>query len=237
MINLTLFIVIAFSVANNFRTDVIHEDLGWFSFTGLENLRYFTTLSNMFCAITALITLIFNVKNALKDEFIIPEWVTLLKYAATTALAVTFVTVTVFLSPLIALNGKSYFLLFKGNSFFMHFLSPALAILNFCLFERANRIKFKHAFLAILPMALYSVVYLSCVLWFKVWPDFYNFTLNGNYALLPIVVTGMYLATFGISLLLRLFHNKSVSAINAGKENPQKEKTKNETNENAAIKS
>ena len=210
IINLTLFIVVVYSVAHNFRTDIIREEVEWFSFTGFENFRYFTTLSNIFCALASLTALFFNVKNVITDEFRFPVFVTVLKLAAVTAIAVTFFTVTLVLSPMVADGGKSYFLLFKGNSFFLHFLVPALAIVNFCVFEKANRINFGYTLVAVTPVVVYSVIYLTCVLGFAVWPDFYNFTLGGNYWALPFMVLGMYLMAFGLAVLLRLLHNLSV---------------------------
>lgn len=209
MLNLTLFILVAYSVAHNFRTDIIREEVEWFTFVGFENLRYFTTLSNIFCAVTAVITLFFNVKNVLHDEFEFPFSVTVLKYMSATAISVTFFTVVILLSPMVAINGKSYFLLFKGNSFFMHFFCPLLAILNFLLFERTGRLKFKHTFLAMIPTAIYAAVYLLCVIAFKVWPDFYNFTFNGNFWAVPLVVLGMTALTFGLATVIYFVHKKA----------------------------
>lgn len=208
ILNITVIIVVAFSVAHNFRTDVIREDFGWFSFVGWENLRYYTTLSNVFCALAAGVTLFFNVRNVIEDRFDFPVFVTLLKYSATAAITLTFLTVVLFLSPMIAISGKSYFTLFMGNSFFMHFLTPVLAILCFLLFERAGFLKFRHTFFAVLPPVVYSVVYFSCVLLFKCWPDFYNFTLGGTYWAIPLVIFGMYLLTYGIAVLLYFLHKK-----------------------------
>ncbi|MBQ6922040.1 MAG: hypothetical protein IJQ66_03020 [Clostridia bacterium] len=209
IINLTIFIVSAFSVAHGFRTDIIREEVEWFSFVGLQNLRYYTTLSNVFCALTAVVTLFFNVRNVVRDEYRFPTAITLLKYSSTVSIALTFLTVALFLSPMVALSGNGYFTLFLGNSFFMHFLTPVLAITEFLLFERANFLRFKYTFFAVIPAAIYSVVYFSCVLLFKVWPDFYNFTLGGNYGAVPLVVSGMYALTYVISLLIFLLHKKT----------------------------
>ena len=51
-------------------------------------------------------------------------------------------------------------------------------------------------------MALYSIVYLVCVIGRKIWEDFYGFTFGGRRWAVPIVAIVMYLAAFLISLSL-----------------------------------
>ena len=55
--------------------------------------RYFTTLSNVLCAIASLIVVICELCGAL------PFWVLLLKYVGTAAVTVTMLTVFLFLGP------------------------------------------------------------------------------------------------------------------------------------------
>lgn len=49
-------------------------------------------------------------------------------------------------------------------------------------------------------MALYSIVYLICVIGRKIWEDFYGFTFGGRRWAVPIVAIVMYFAAFLISL-------------------------------------
>lgn len=147
IINLTVIILTAYSVAHNFRTDIIREvetvnDTALTNFTGFASFRYFTTLSNVFAAIASIIVLVFNVKNAVNDEYAFPKWAVIVKYMATCAVSLTFITVALFLSPVLAFNGASYFLLFKGNSFFFHFFIPMLTILGFIFLEKTPKLDF-----------------------------------------------------------------------------------------------
>ncbi|MBO4323079.1 MAG: hypothetical protein J5836_00300, partial [Clostridia bacterium] len=141
----------------NFRTDVIRSELV-FGFSGIRSFCFFTVLSNTFLAITCAIALIYNVKNAIKDEYVFPKWVFKIKFSATVSVTVTMMTVVLFLAPWAAATGSGYFSLFTANNFYMHFLSPLLGIITFIFFERAEELSFKDTFLGIIPTALYSVV-------------------------------------------------------------------------------
>ena len=70
-----------------------HKDGEWKAANGLYALRYFTILSNLLCALAALLVAL-NV-----SEQGLPFGIWLLKYVATAAVTVTFVTVMVFLGP------------------------------------------------------------------------------------------------------------------------------------------
>lgn len=215
MINITVFILTAYSVAHNFRQDIIRvpESVNGGTltdFTGIYSFRYFTTLSNAFAAITAAIMLVFNVKNTVKDEYVFPQWVMVLKYTATCAVALTFFTVALFLSPLIAFYGKSYFTLFKGNGFFFHFLIPVLSVLCFIALEKSHDLPFNCTFIALLPAILYSFVYTIMVTGFKYWPDFYSFTFNERYWILPITITVMFIFSYGICVLIFFLRKKII---------------------------
>ena len=219
MINLTVFILTAYSVAHNFRTDIIRNvetvnDSELTNFTGFQSFRYFTTLSNVFSAIAAAIMVVFNVKNVINDGYEFPKWAIVLKYVATCSVAVTFITVAGFLSPLIAFYGKSYFTLFKGNSFFVHFLNPLLAIFCFVFLEREYRLNIRHALLGALPAMAYSVVYTLTVAILKIWPDFYGFTFNGTTWALPIVILCMYGVAFCLALLINIARNRILRKYN-----------------------
>ena len=213
MINLAVVIITAYSVAHNFRTDVIRTPQTvngaiLTDFTGFQSFRYFTTLSNVFAAIAAGITLFFNVRNVIKDRYEFPKWALIIKYVATCAVALTFTTVALFLSPMILSYGKSYFTLFSGNGFFMHFLLPALSVVNFIFFEKKPKLRFKYAFYALIPTIIYAAVYAVMVKVLKSWPDFYSFAPAGNGALLPVIALSMCALSFFVSAFLFLIRKK-----------------------------
>ena len=211
LINLSIVYFTISSVWYSFRTDVIH-DPEWFGFIGIHSLRFFTVLSNIFVAVAAFIMLIYNVKNLIKDSYDYPDWLITLKYIATTAVTVTFVTVAVLLAPTYAIVGKGYFTLFLGNHIFMHLITPILSIISFVFFENFHTISFKKSLLGLLPVALYSILYTTMVIFVGEtnggWPDFYNFTFGGHNWVIPFSVIGMLLMTFLISIILTKWHNK-----------------------------
>lgn len=214
MINLAAVIITAYSVAHNFRTDVIRtpqtvNGAMLTDFTGFKSFRYFTTLSNVFAAAAAGITLLFNVRNVIKDRYEFPKWVFITKYVATCAVALTFTTVALFLSPMILSFGESYFTLFSGNGFFMHFLLPFLSVVNFIFFEKKPKLRFKYAFYALIPTVIYAAVYAVMVKILKVWPDFYSFAPAGNGALLPVIALSMLGLSFIVSVSVFLLRKKA----------------------------
>ncbi len=168
--------------------------------------RYFTNLSNIFAAATALIALIFECKNAVRDKYFLPGWVMTLKFSATVSLMLTFLTVVFFLAPITVTRGLSYFHLFEYNYFFLHFLTPVIAIISVIFFERAKNFKFRYCVFGVVPMILYSFLYFYEVVILGTenggWPDFYSFTLGGNIKMMPVVGIVIYAATFGFCALL-----------------------------------
>lgn len=210
LINFAIVLFTIDSIAYNFRSDIL-RDPQWFGFTGFKCLRFFTNLSNIFVAIVAVMIIVFTIRNLIKDQYDFPKWLINLKFVATTAVTLTFVTVVLFLSPLFAINGHGYFSLFMHNNFFLHFLTPVLAIISFVLFERKEPINFRTTFFAIIPTFVYGIVYIIMVVFLGWWPDFYGFTFGGRMWAAPISAVAMLLATFIIALTLRFFHNKWVT--------------------------
>ena len=205
IINIVIFMLMVHTLLNNFRTDILRNTEmldagGWVSF------RYFTMLSNILAAIAAVIVAGFDVKNLIRDEYAFPRWVLILKYAGTVAVTLTFVTVVVFLGPMVQALGYGYFTLFKNENFFLHFLSPVLAIVSFICFERIENFKFIETLYGVIPTVLYSFAYLPMVVIGKEnggWPDFYMLTFGGHMWVAPISLVVMYGATFGLAVAER----------------------------------
>lgn len=168
--------------------------------------RYFTNLSNIFLAVTSLITLIFSCRNAVRDKYFLPEWVMTLKFSATVAVMLTCLTVVCFLAPITVTRGLSYFHLFEYNYFFLHFFTPFIAIISCVFLERAKNFKFRYCIFGIVPMALYSFLYYYEVIILGPdnggWPDFYSFTFGGNMKIVYLSGLAMYSVTFGFCALL-----------------------------------
>lgn len=189
----------------NFRTDIIRDDLV-FGFGGIKSFCFFTVLSNVYLAITCAVCLYYNIRNIIRDEYVLPKRVFLLKYTATVAVTLTMMTVIVFLAPGSALSGKGYFLLFKANNFYLHFLSPMLAIIAVIFFENTEGFEFKNTYLGLIPTALYSLLYITMVAVIGEanggWPDFYGFTFGGKLYLAPVSALFTLGATYLFAYLI-----------------------------------
>ena len=125
IINLIIFMLMIHTLVNNFRTDIVRDTRlldagGWVSF------RYFTMLSNVLAAIAAAIVASFDAKALVCEEENLPRWVLILKYAGTVAVTLTFVTVVVFLSPMVEAMGYGYFSLSETKTSYCTSSAPFL---------------------------------------------------------------------------------------------------------------
>ena len=163
----------------------------WSWKNGTWAFRYFTVLSNVFCAITCLLMFVSGGAG----------WAWTLKYIGTAAVTVTLLTVFVFLGPTMG-----YASLLGGWDIFWHLINPVLAILSFVIWERRG-MRFGFALLGMLPVILYGVVYLYQVVVIpeeKGWEDFYGFNKGGHW---KVSFTAMVLGTFVISMAFMFLQN------------------------------
>ena len=185
---ITLIIVVSF-----FR-----KEGQWVPERGKFALRFFTTLSNILCAAACLLTaLAINAGG-------IPEWIWMLKYIGTAAVTVTMLTVLFFLAPTFGKGALK--VLLSGTDLFMHLITPLLALVSFCVFEKRG-MTFCQSLWGMLPVVLYGPVYLYKILFAlpeKRWDDFYGFNKQGKW---PVAFTGMVLGTFLICMGLMALQN------------------------------
>ena len=139
----------------------------------MENYRYFTVLSNLFCALTALVLLICELFGAM------PLWAVALKYMGTVVVTVTFLTVFLYLLPA---SRSREGLLNTWPETTMHLITPVLAILSFLCFEKKGLSGWVIP-LGLLPVLLYGWLYLDRVVATKAWPDIYGFNKGGRWRL------------------------------------------------------
>ncbi len=161
--------------------------------------RFFTCLSNIWCSLTALLTAAAEIAGN------VPEWVWILKYTGTAGVAVTMLTVFLFLAPSV---GKDWYdVLLKGSgNLFMHLLTPLLALVSFCVFERRG-MTFGRSLFGLLPVAVYGPLYLYQILYApegKRWEDFYGFNKNGKW---PVSFAAMLAGTFIMCMGLMALQN------------------------------
>ena len=152
---------------------------------------YFTTLSNVLCAIAALAVCITRLCGEL------PFWALLLKYAGTAAVTVTMLTVLLFLGPV----SKDWKGLLSRADLFLHLINPLLALVSFLFFEKTAMPAWTIA-VGTAPVVLYAILY-----WYKVirapaprrWEDFYGFNAGGKW---PLSIGAMLAAAALIAFVL-----------------------------------
>ena len=185
-LNLAIFLFTCLAVAMFFR-----RDGHWSVERGLKSLRYFTVESNILCGVSALLMVI----DHTNDGF----W--MLKYISTAAVTVTMLTVILFLGPT-----QGYKKHYRGADFFMHLLTPFLAIISFTLFERRG-LTLSQALWGMLPQLLYGILYLYKTILAppdRRWKDFYGFNKNGAW---PLSFLAMMVGGFAVCMGLMALNN------------------------------
>ena len=162
---------------------------------GARRFRYFTNLSNIFFALTSLLCLPYHILGIIKGKNTLLKPVTILELMGASSIALTFLTCVFFLGP-----RQGYARLFTGTGLYLHRIVPLRGIFSVCILHCKDKVSLKSSFFGVIPMALYSIVYLICVIGRKIWEDFYGFTFGGRRWAVPIVAIVMYLTAFLISL-------------------------------------
>ena len=173
--------------------------------------RYFTTDSNVLVALTSIVMLVYNIRRTRAPETEMPRWTLIFRYVGVTSVTITLLTVVFFLAPMAAMRGgfANYFRFFEGNTFVLHFSTPVIAFLAFCLLEKDRKLTVRDSLWTLLPTVVYSIVYLVMVAFVRVWPDWYGFTFGGKTVMIPVSMIGMYLLTFGVANALRVIGPKA----------------------------
>ena len=182
-INILIFVITAISFLFCFR-----KDGRWDLRAGKKSLRFFTILSNLFCAVSALLWVLSS-----------SYWAWLLKYVGTVAVTVTLLTVIFFLGP-----NMGYKPLFSGKDLYLHLCGPLLAIVSFCFMECQFALSFSLSLLGILPVIIYGFVYLVEVVILKNWEDFYGYNKDGKW---KKSMAAMFAGGFAVCMLIRILYS------------------------------
>lgn len=176
---------------------VFSAEEGVLSTRGLGSLKYFTVLSNLLQGAASLLYACRPVRHVL------PRPLRLLKYAAASAVGLTFLTVMAFLGPLFG-----YGSMFTGANFWFHLMVPLAAMADFCLLDREGSLTRRDEPLAMAPMLLYAMGYMAnlAIQGIGDWPDrhdFYFFLWNSKWWSGALSLVGMVLAAWLIAHSLR----------------------------------
>lgn len=197
----TIRIILNFLLAAGFLAILINmivqRHIGMLEDSGLSALKYFTTLSNLFEAIAALIWAI----HALVKKNSVSAFLEGLKYVACVQLFVTFLTIVAFLLPIYGFE-----LTCTGNNFWLHIVFPVAAILE-QIFLAETKISLRTNLIAVLPPLVYGIFYVINIQvnGKGVYPntnDWYGF-LNWGYPVGICIFVGICVIAFLLGLLLR----------------------------------
>ena len=183
-INTILFLTTTLLVARLF-----YQDGKWQPERGIKAFRYFTVLSNVLCAVSALVMAISQASGSVSPG------VVMFKYLGTLSVTVTLLTVLFFLGPTIG-----YKVLLSGRDLYMHLIGPLMAIISFCFLEK-HGLSFGTALLGLLPVILYGSVYLCKVVFSpedRRWEDFYGFNKGGKW---PMAFAAMMFGTMVVCMI------------------------------------
>lgn len=178
---------------------------------GYKTFRMFTVLSNILVASCAFLAIPFEIDGLRHRNYHLPRWIIELIFVGVTGVALTFVVTIAILGPYAGYK----LMLFERSNLFLHTICPILSILFFIFVNDDHTISFKSSILAMIPMMIYSVLYMILAIFIGEenggWRDHYRFTQIkiGDFTVpWPLVLVGALLVVFGILTVLRLIHNK-----------------------------
>ena len=149
---------------------------GVLSSRGIESLRYFTVLSNLFEGAASAIWLAAVMLHGKNRSLHRAETI---KYTASLSVFLTFSTVILFLGHL-----YGYRAMFKGANLWLHLIVPLAAVSEMVLFVR-ERFSVKNNLMAVVPVLIYGSIYLGNIIVngrgdsVSGWNDFYGFAAWG----------------------------------------------------------
>ena len=169
--------------------------------SGIENFKFYTVLSNVFCGFVSLIYL--AVVLVTKD----PDKIRGLKLAALVGVMITFAVVAFMFGPL-----YGFLRFYKGSNLVFHLLLPLVALFEFVVYKW-DWMPFRHAVFATVPTLLYGIGYTLNILKNGVggpWPDtndFYAF-LSWGWKIGAMIFGAIVLLAFIIACIFRGINNR-----------------------------
>lgn len=124
---------------------------GWISFT------YFTILSNIYVDIMMFIFLIKEIITISNKKFKLPKVLYISKFYSTISIFLTFFVFMFVLAPVYSGGFIGAYQIDNYGSVFVHLLTPILAIIDFLLFDKEEKLISKYALYSIIPPLCYVV--------------------------------------------------------------------------------
>ena len=164
---------------------------------GLGALKYYTVLSNIFCALSCLCAVLHFIITRGRN---LPSWLYVFRLMGSSVVSVTFLVVVMFLGII-----YGYRLMFTGVSFWLHLIGPVAAIAGQILLKQERPMPLRTSFLGIAPTVAYGIGYISvnAVQWTGASnpaTDFYSF-LYWGWGIGCAIFLGIFLINWLVSLL------------------------------------
>lgn len=144
-------IIIVVLVACSVISMVTSKNESEFMTNGIGAFRFYTVLSNLFCALSSLCVLIFFLS---KKRTALPIGLYLFRLMGSCVVTVTLVVVLLFLGPTMGWG-----LMFTGVSLWLHLVVPVLSIVAQVLQRPEHEVPFWKTALAVAPTIVYGTVY------------------------------------------------------------------------------
>ena len=192
-------LIVVFVVCGTYAMLTNKESGSGLTASGVENLKYFTVLSNEFCGIVAILWLCLY--------FTGKKTPVLAKLMGASATGLTFLIIAAFLQPMYPdLN------LYKGGNFWFHLVVPLIAMAEFVLSSDGGKVPFRYTVFSAMLALLYGSGYLINILLNGIgtWPesnDWYGF-LNWGFPVGIAIFAVVVLMDFGIACLLRFLNGR-----------------------------
>ena len=157
---------------------------------GNNRFIYFTNISNLIVGLMSLINGIYLIISIFKDRNCVPNTFSLIKIIAISMTTLTFFTVLFVIGPIDGYQ-KNY----SGRNFITHLIIPILSLFSFLFFEEKLQIKWHYSLLILVPLILYSIIYVINVVALTTWPDIYQINKQGLWYLFLLA---FLVADFGL---------------------------------------
>lgn len=194
-------IIVIFTVIGIILMLTSEAEEGALQSSGIENFKFYTVLTNVFCGIVASVFLVFKILKKVTEK------IRVLKLAAVVGVAITFAVVAFMFGPL-----YGFLQFYKRGNLYFHLLLPVTAMIEFIVVRR-KKMPFRYTVFAAIPTLLYAIGYLLNILINGLggpWPDtndFYGF-LNWGWPGGIVIFTGIPLAAFAVACIFRAISNK-----------------------------
>lgn len=173
----------------------------------IEMFKFYTVDSNILIGIVSLILAIYEIRLLKGSIKKIPKKVYILKFIGTSAISLTFFVTLLFLTP-----KYGFYAMYSNNNLFFHMIVPLLSFISYIFFEKHDN-KLRYSFLGIIPMALYSIYYISMIVinrhngGLTIKYDFYGF-LGGKLSNAFITIPVIYLISYIFAVMFIVLNIK-----------------------------